>query len=537
MAAISGNVMLRPVRMGLLTARPSLDDVQVAVEAATSSWGGMYFPIVDVSDDVEHDRCLERWSVDALWPVTTDEKAASLADRPGFRWRGRSPYGPFDPPRESLVMRLLPAEWILGQPGIRTVLPRWPDHELGAFLSVWLGSFGGQSDGSNRRDLFAAHAQQVDIDPDGSLERLPDGLTPITVTSVDIAYHGDPLGSGIVLVDPLEPADLLRYWNLRASGAEVLPWPLGREQLIEPLARRWISDLVAANKLPKIVRGDGAALPPHLTVWSTAAQVGQTESLDTLFQELGLKVWPGGDFIRGWRGVHPLTTDFTRWFDLEVNPRARSVPIPLPVLPWPAGRRPGRWPGIVAADVHIHAERALAQERTTAVPRVRRLAKLLPYRAGELESFQRPNGQGGIYGVQAADDTVDIPLVHPLTVLEGLFDQSEWRFAQSDEGQFSARLAEMLRNSTTGAANQPGVREVLLLAARRNDSGVPFVSVKKLDLHHTALPELTRAVSEVDAVVFAAEVRRPQGHRRARLIVSSVRGHPMYVIAPAGRTH
>jgi hypothetical protein len=474
MATVSGNVMLRPVRVGLLTARPSLEDIQVAVEAATSSWGGMYFPIVDICEPVDHDRRLERWSVDALWPVTTDENAAALADRPGFRWRGRSPYGPFDPPRESLVMRVLPAEWILGQPGIRAVLPRWPDHELAAFLSVWFGSFGSRGDSPSRRDLFAAHAQLVDIDPDGSLEPLPDGLTPITVTSVDIAYQGDPRGSGIVLVDPFEPADLLRYWNLRASGAEVLPWPLGREQLIEPLARRWISDLVAANKLPEIVRGDGAPLPPHLTVWPTAAQVGQTESLDTLLQELGLTAWPGDDFIRGWRGAHPLTTDFTRWFDIEVNPRACTVPIPLPALPWPLGRRPGRWPGMVAADVHIHAERALAQERTTAVPRVRRLAKLLPYRAGEFESFQRSNGQGGIYGVQAADDTVDIPLVHPLAVLEGLFDQSEWRFAQSDDGQFAARLGEMLRNSTTGAANQPAVREVLLLAARRNDSGVPF---------------------------------------------------------------
>jgi hypothetical protein len=474
MATVSGNVMLRPVRMGLLVARPSLEDIQLAVEAATSSWGGMYFPIVDVSEPVDLDRHLERWSVDALWPVTTDEKAVALADRPGFRWRGRSPDGPFDPPRESLVMRVLPAEWVLGQPEVKTVLPQWPDHELDALFSIWFGSFGTHGDGSRRRDLFATYAQRVDIEPDGSLDRLPDGLTPITVTGVDIAYQGEPQESGIVLVNPLDPSDLLRYWNLRASGAEVLPWPLGREQLIEPLARRWISDLVAANKLPKIVRGDGAPLPPHLTVWSTASQVGQTEPLDTLFQELGLEKWPGDDFIRSWRGAHPLSTNFTRWFDIEVDSRARSVPIPLPVLPWPSGRRPGRWPGMVAADFHIHAEHALTLERTTALPRVRRLAELLPYRAGEFGSFQRPNGQGGIYGVQAADDTIDIPLVRPLAILEGLFDQAEWRFAQSDEGQFAARFADILRNSVTGAANQPAVREVLLLAAKRSDSGVPF---------------------------------------------------------------
>jgi hypothetical protein len=118
MATISGSVMLRPARMGLLVARPSLADVLRAVEAATSSWGGMYFPIIDVLESDDLDRRLERWSVDALWPFMADGAVSALADRPGFRWVGRSPYGPFDPPRDSFSTRVLDSLWPIGAAGL-----------------------------------------------------------------------------------------------------------------------------------------------------------------------------------------------------------------------------------------------------------------------------------------------------------------------------------------------------------------------------------------------------------------------------------
>ncbi len=133
MATISGSVMLRPARVGLLVARPTLDDVQKAVEAATSSWGGIYFPIVDVPGFDDLDRRLERWSVDVLWPLTTDGAVSTLVDRPGFRWVGRSPYGPFDPPQDSLSTRVLDASWVLGSSGLKLVLPRWAESELATF--------------------------------------------------------------------------------------------------------------------------------------------------------------------------------------------------------------------------------------------------------------------------------------------------------------------------------------------------------------------------------------------------------------------
>jgi hypothetical protein len=310
-----------------------------------------------------------------------------------------------------------------------------------------------------------------------------DGLAPINLTTFGITYQGDSPGTGIVIIDPGEPTDLLRYWNLRASGANVLPWPLGHEQFIERFARSWILELVTADRLPRAIRGDGTPLSPHITVWSTPAQVGLAQPVEELLRDLGLGMLPGDDFVRGWTGSHPLTTDFTRSFDAEVGPRATSALIPLPAFPWPAGRRPGRWPGIVAAEIDNFGQDGLAQERTMAVPRVRRLARLLGHEIGN-ESFRRPNGEGGVYGVQAHQESVRIPLIEPVAILAGLFDEPEWRFSRSEDGRFAARLTEMLNNSATSVASEPAIREVLLEAARKSDSGVPFNALLQTAVNH-----------------------------------------------------
>src|SRR5215471_2385866 len=187
MATISGSVMLRPARMGLLVARPSLANVAKAVEAATSSWGGIYFPIVDVTAFDDLDRRLERWSVDALWPLTADEEVSTLADRPGFRWVGRSPYGPFDPSQGSLSTRVLDALWPIGGTGLSLILPRWADGELAAFFTVWFGGFDQGDDGRTRHDRVAAQAQSsFDVAVGGSFDLPVHGLAPIDLTGFGI---------------------------------------------------------------------------------------------------------------------------------------------------------------------------------------------------------------------------------------------------------------------------------------------------------------------------------------------------------------
>jgi len=118
-------------------ARADLADVDVAVCVATSSWGGLYFPIVDVSGQGDHGRLLEALSVDVLWPLTGDATAVELARQPGFRWSGLLQRSPFDPSDDSLTTRVLASDWLIGRSRMRMALPEWSnDDPLAALFGV-----------------------------------------------------------------------------------------------------------------------------------------------------------------------------------------------------------------------------------------------------------------------------------------------------------------------------------------------------------------------------------------------------------------
>jgi hypothetical protein len=463
-------------------ARADLADVDVAVCAATSSWGGLYFPIVDVSGQGDHGRLLEALSVDVLWPLTGDATAVELARQPGFRWSGLLQRSPFDPSDDSLTTRVLASDWLIGRSRMRMALPEWSnDDPLAALFGVWFGRFSFDDDGQARRKRFAENAEVINVDVGGSLASAVNAVTPIGLTTMEIDYFGDSPGVGIVVVDPSETSDLLRFWNLRASGADVMPWAIGHESVVQPVIRRWVQLLINQGRLTNVRYGDGRVGPPKLVIWTRESDrdVNDFPLLQDFLREYDLTAWPGHDFVRGWHGHHPLNTEFTRSFDTDVDTHAGFVTIPLPTLPWVSGRRPSRWPGIVAADVGIYSERGLDPERTAVAPRVRRLSKLLHGRAANYESFQRPTGAGWIYGVHAAAETVQVSLVRPLEVIEGLFDQPNWKFSQSDDGRFATRLGQLLGGIDSTAANQPAIRETLIRAAMRHDAGIPFPALQQ----------------------------------------------------------
>jgi hypothetical protein len=87
MARVTGSVMVRPARIALLTSSPTLADVRAAVELATSSWGGQYYPILDA--EVGRDSVLrfaELLAVDVFWPLSDSPAANELSELPGFQW-------------------------------------------------------------------------------------------------------------------------------------------------------------------------------------------------------------------------------------------------------------------------------------------------------------------------------------------------------------------------------------------------------------------------------------------------------------------
>jgi hypothetical protein len=483
MANLSGTVMLRPARVGFVTSGATMDEVVRAAQLATTSWGGKHYPIIDLRLESDFRPKLERWSIDVLWSLSEDEQATALAAEPGFRWAGRSPWGPFDAPRDSLSTRLLGSEWPLGPHLANLVLPQWSeDDALAAYYSVVFGRFADDQDGENRAAKFSAVSDAVVIRDKLPVAELVEAVTPIEVTGQDIEYLGDSPGEGVVLVDPSSVADLILFWNLRASGARVIAWPVGHDEVVADYARAWLRTMRDADRLLRWRAANGAQLPPQIEVWSADAATEVT-LLKEITADLGIGTVRSNDYHLGtWRGQHPLRTEFIRSFDVEIPTRAAVAQVPLPVLPWPRGRRGGMWPGVVAADISIYSHGGLGIERTSAVPRVRRLATLMEGSLAERESFQRPNADGGIYGTQASSESISVAVVHSLDVMQSLFDRADWQFSQSDEGHFAGRLTELLGGARTNAANQPAMRELLLRAAKRSDVAMPFAALMQAGL-------------------------------------------------------
>jgi hypothetical protein len=474
--------MLRPARVGLLTAAPTLDDVRHAVGAATSAWGGMYFPIVDVEIGKEDTQWFEQLSIDVLWSLVVDDSASELAHRTGFRWAGRSPYGPFDPPRDGLSTRLLESDHLESPQRATFALADWSeDDPLATLFTVWFGDFDANEYGRRCRARFATRARAIVVDRGGVLD--PDLLrlvTPVDATAFQINYTGDGPGSGLVVVDPASPTDLLRFWNIRAAGGNVVPWPVNWETVVEPAVSAWLDVLIETNGVPRWSHADGTAGSLYLCVWPARGDENVPPALKMLLDRHGIEVTLGYDGRGGWRDMHPLSTEFRRTFTIDVDTRVDTVELPLPALPWASGRPPSVWPGIVAAEVQVWNEDGLDPERTTAVPRVRRLANLLDLRGASNDSFHRPNGHGGVYSVSAADDNVIVALARPVTVFEGLFDHDGWAFEQSDDGRFTSRLDHRLGGAKYQLANQPAAREILLRAAKRSDLGSDFDTLRSM---------------------------------------------------------
>lgn len=465
--------MIRPARLALLLDNPTVGDVCSAARAAVTAWGGVYWPIVDLARRSGHVDLFEWLSVDALWPFAQSDRARQMAALSGFQWQAFGPYGPYDPPEPDGILNMRSAEMttLTDPEGGIMVLPAWsPDDPFEALLSIWFGEFESSTYGCELRDLYARHACEMDVMRSTSTvdEQAIFWRTPAKASGSYVEYTGEPLSCGIVIVDPDEPADLLRFWNLRAGGADIVPWVVGAEDRLEAVLRMWLFDRKASGRLIAWAEGQLISGEPPVaraSVWPLGLDELIPDRLRGIFQDEGVGWMPGCWFPSGWRNTHPCMTYFRRSFSVDHDPKATSIEIPLPTLPLRHERQRDRYPGLVAADVTVQRDEDGDPARTVCLPRIRHLAGLMP-----TETFGRPNGRGGVYGIQADSESVKIGIAHPIDVFEKLFNRPDWTCDQSDDGHFTTMLAQRLGT----LASQPAVREVLTKAVGAAETGAPF---------------------------------------------------------------
>jgi hypothetical protein len=439
-----------------------------ATELATSTWGGVYFPWISPADEASAVEMAEALSLDVFYPLDATEDATRLADRPGFRWRARLLADPFAPQEERLTTRLQGPDWLLDDPHSDLALPAWdPDDPLAALFAIWWGLYPDDSFGRALRTAFAGRAHEERITPDAPVPSFVGRVTPIDLTGLEVEYTGEPRSVGFCLLDEDDPGQLALFWNERACGNIVFPWPLGREARMGPAAEAWLRQMVESGDVPSARSGTGEDLGPFVDVWASPPLAAIPLELSELISRCGASAHPGSRMDPwGWRGHHPLSTEFSRSFSQALSPNSLGLTVPLPSEGPGRVRRRGRKPGLVAADLVIHGEMGLPAGWTMSLLRDRRLSNLLEDHSSLDRNFVRATGDGRAFSVDAAAEQADVWPVLSLRVFERLLASDEWQFSQSESGKFATRLMELLGGRSSTVANQPAARAVLAVAAR-----------------------------------------------------------------------
>jgi hypothetical protein len=462
---VSGETMLRPVRMGLAIMPGSATGLRRAVELAVSSWGGQGFPIFEAhSDSRAALRLAIAMGVDCLFPVGDEQELKAFAKTPGFEWvpswQGLSPFNR-DP--EGRHEHVLPApvlyDWyqLSRQPSPYHV--SWPDgHQIEDVLTVWFGRFGEDLIGQADRSRFEAIAQGCPLGPGLPLPPWPAALTSqLNVTMQDVFQEPRLKERGIVVIEDGNVSHLVAFWNLRACGQEIFPWVESHAELLEEPLGQWLDQIASA---PPDVPG----FPPGLAVWLPPESITPPFAIPPMPPRLGALLGDGR--FRLMPQLHhidtyacaPLSTNHVRRFSADTG-RVGEAVVTLPILDF-LPRRPS-WTdlGMVAADIDVWTEPPdPGGETAIVVPAARRIA---PHLRSNIP-FTRPRGRGRVVPVRVSDEAVTLTRVRGDLLARGLASDAGYALKVTENGRRVRHRIRLLGGVTRDSlANQPAAREVI----------------------------------------------------------------------------
>lgn len=468
-AEARGRVVIRPWRLGVLIDTSSREQVRAAIANLSSVWGGRYMPILDIGTPLGELRALgEELDVDSLYTDVVEGPLGEFLREPGWGWQGRGPRGPFSD-EAGIRHGLLPAR-VFVDDLTDFVQPTW---DVESAEDLILAATWGVSDRMGIRltaDIMGPRVtpyERVLASPRTRGELV--GALEVGGLHVRVAA-GEQLDiwSGVHLVRPDVPRDIVDFWNLRARGVQVIAVPSeGADHLAELLLS---SNLPAARHTAVARREDASRA--RLWMWglehASSAVAGLLEGIAERGDlDLAPTEAPEMEAI----GFPGLETSFTHAIRADFRPEAHWVDVELPLAPVlrDDAEHGGLFPGVVGAEVEVRHLRGQDPRFTSSVPPYRRHSALVS-RIPRIDGVEqvRVTGDGLVFGLQAHSESVRVPFPFNLDVMGVLFDDVTVSVKQSDVGRFQTRAAEKFGGPFSGVFNQPGVRAAVLQAGRDN---------------------------------------------------------------------
>jgi hypothetical protein len=265
MATINLSVKYRPVRIGFLVRDQVIDDVVKAAGLSTLLCGGIRNPIIPVGTNRSAaDYLIQLFSVDVLVAVSQSAEIKALMDANPFL---RSPHdygnGIFhedwhtkkNVPAYVDIINIVDLWW---EKEIRhkaedfksnCVLVRWmPEDPIAHVFAVQFGYYPTEHDllgDFNQAFVRGLKAKEMTISLNGHVdEALTTHITPIKFTGLELdAHNGWRRDGGIYVGDEDNFADLVTFWNLRASGSGLFFFPKKQMVRFKRLLEEYFSEL------------------------------------------------------------------------------------------------------------------------------------------------------------------------------------------------------------------------------------------------------------------------------------------------------
>ena len=468
MAEVRGRAMVRPFRVAQLIDTSDAKAVRAAFVALTRTWGGIYMPVLDVAlSTTQLERRGRELDVDAMYVEGMEGDLPDWLRSSGWGWAGRGDWGPFAQ-HHQFRRALLPAN-LVGVERDQLLVPDWDrDNDLDLFYTAVFGDTGevlAEDETVGRPNFDVPNSERVGLSLLNTLSDVTvDSVGAVQATSVGVSVadrrYLDAL-NGIVVARVGHPEDLVRFWNLRSYGRPILCLPdSGPESLLDFLTRGSLPGATILHGGPEARKED------CLMVWGLEHASEMTRAaIDVMADRLGLIPHEAheGSTDLGHPGVE---TRFESTFRSEFGPTAHVGMVAVPTVPLVPKAK--LMPGVTAVELTIESTDGLDPRSTARLPPYRRHGKLIKNVIGSVDVDHvriTAEGDGVVVGHQASRDEAPLGFPSHLDGIHALFDDESLVVAQSDDGKFQTRAAEILGGPFGSLLLQPGVRAVIDRAA------------------------------------------------------------------------
>ena len=344
MSTLSLRVCYRPVRIGWCVQSGNWEQLEEALRFTHAFAGGKFNPIVPVDQPELATYLLERFRVDVLFPVGTEEPVAAfvkahnyltwphLGDAQLFheKWEDQPPYAALVDIYH--VARRIYESKIrdVAEPRIQASLLFWDANDpLAIILLATAGAYATASSAIPDYGRLLEkwlRGEKIPLRPDEALPAdLNSRLTPSRLCAAELEHDHVPEDPGFYVGRADDFIDVMTFWNLRAAGIELVFVDLQYRARFDPMIeehRRWLATL---RPQPWREVGD-------ITLWGQNRLEGQDLSF------LGTRTIRHNVDVANWNGLN-IKTSMAHWPEQSVlgsvdeSGATPSVTFPLPDKP------------------------------------------------------------------------------------------------------------------------------------------------------------------------------------------------------------